>query len=265
MKEHIYTIPITEAFAEDDECPLCVCERKLEQEALSYMLGPAMMEPDHRVETNKTGFCQIHYEKMYKTGENRLAFALVVDTHMNEQLEHLKRLYDSAATDLVREAGKGFVDGAMDKLTGKKTSVDKYEAALSERLDAILGSCAICDRLEKTMGQFAGTVIYLYFKEPEFRRRVETGKGFCIKHFKLLVSSASNLGTAKRAHLLHTLSGLMLKELGRVKEDVDWFTKMFDYRNRDADWKNAKDALQRSICKLSGPADVMESGKKGTS
>lgn len=27
MKERIYTIPINEAFEQDTECPLCVCEK----------------------------------------------------------------------------------------------------------------------------------------------------------------------------------------------------------------------------------------------
>ena len=46
MKEKIYTIPVTEAFQQDCECPLCLMEEKLEEEALEYTLGASMMEPD---------------------------------------------------------------------------------------------------------------------------------------------------------------------------------------------------------------------------
>ena len=38
MKEKIYTIPLTDAFAEDSECPFCVLERKLEEEAVALSL-----------------------------------------------------------------------------------------------------------------------------------------------------------------------------------------------------------------------------------
>ena len=45
MKEKIYTIPVNEAYEIDCECPLCKLEEQLENEALDYALGAAMMEP----------------------------------------------------------------------------------------------------------------------------------------------------------------------------------------------------------------------------
>ena len=56
MKERIYTIPVSEAFREDCECPMCILEKRLEDDALKYTLGPSMMEPDSRIETNKKDF-----------------------------------------------------------------------------------------------------------------------------------------------------------------------------------------------------------------
>ena len=49
----------------------------------------------------------------------------------------------------------------------------------------------------------------------------------------------------------------MIGLLIRVKEDLDWFVAKYDYRNAGADWKNSRDALQRTIQKLEGihPAD----------
>ena len=40
MKEKIYTIPVTEAFGEDCECPLCLLESKLER-IYRILLGPS--------------------------------------------------------------------------------------------------------------------------------------------------------------------------------------------------------------------------------
>ena len=50
---------------------------------------------------------------------------------------------------------------------------------------------------------------------------------------------------------------LTRENLQRVKEDLDWLVAKYDYRNADADWRNSKDALQRSMQKVAGiyPAD----------
>ena len=50
---------------------------------------------------------------------------------------------------------------------------------------------------------------------------------------------------------------LMEENMARVEEDLTWLIDKFDYRNKDAEWKNSKDALQRSMQKLRGgyPAD----------
>ena len=83
MKETIYTIPVNEAYSVDCECPLCELEKKLETEAVQYSLGSAMMEPDYRILSNEKGYCNRHYNMMFNT-ENKLALALVLDTHLME-------------------------------------------------------------------------------------------------------------------------------------------------------------------------------------
>ena len=49
----------------------------------------------------------------------------------------------------------------------------------------------------------------------------------------------------------------METNLNRIIEDVDWFQKKFDYRFKDADWKDSKDAVQRAMQKAGSgyPAD----------
>ena len=39
MKESIHTIPLTDAFKAEDECPFCYLEREAEQHAISFALG----------------------------------------------------------------------------------------------------------------------------------------------------------------------------------------------------------------------------------
>ncbi len=50
---------------------------------------------------------------------------------------------------------------------------------------------------------------------------------------------------------------LMESNMERLFEDVAWMVEKFDYVNKDADWKNSRDAIQRGMQKLKGgyPAD----------
>ena len=80
--EQIYTIPVNEAFeasAADASCgcPLCTLYRKLEENELELILGASMMEPDVRIQTNREGFCRLHYDMMF-VRKNRLGMALTL-------------------------------------------------------------------------------------------------------------------------------------------------------------------------------------------
>ena len=50
----------------------------------------------------------------------------------------------------------------------------------------------------------------------------------------------------------------------RMEEDLVWLSDKFDYRNKDADWKTSKDAIQRGMQTLKGgyPADPVYKMKK---
>lgn len=84
MKESIYTIPVTEAFEVKCECPICELESRFEKESVDYYLGPSLMEPENRIETNETGFCARHFELMYNTQANRLGLGLILETYLQE-------------------------------------------------------------------------------------------------------------------------------------------------------------------------------------
>ncbi|MFQ7394027.1 MAG: DUF6062 family protein, partial [Lachnospira eligens] len=55
MKEKIYTIPVNDAFSSDCECPICSMYKALEDDAVSYTMGPSYMEDDIRAVTDKKG------------------------------------------------------------------------------------------------------------------------------------------------------------------------------------------------------------------
>ena len=45
---------------------------------------------------------------------------------------------------------------------------------------------------------------------------------------------------------------LYTDNLQRLADDLDWFTDKFDYRYRDAPWKNSRDAIERAVTKTNG-------------
>ena len=92
MKETIYTIPVNEAFETPCECPMCKLENRFENDRVNYYLGPSLMEPDNRIETNETGFCAKHFAMMYDTRANRLGLGLMIHTHMQEQNKKIEKL-----------------------------------------------------------------------------------------------------------------------------------------------------------------------------
>lgn len=257
MKERIYTIPINEAFDQDSECPVCICERKLENDAIEYTLGPSMMEPDTRIETNRKGFCHEHFTKLFNFGQNKLPLALIIDTHLMEQIEELEKIYDSQKGRIIKESRKNVLDSVLDAVSGKRKASGRIVDDFVEKLESLEQSCAVCDRFKANMDKLLDNVLYLYDREPDFKKKFINSKGFCLKHLKaLLVKAGEQFSQPKQAELLLNLIPLQLKALKRVQEDVNHFTKMFDYRNKDADWKNSRDAVPRSIEKICGPCEL---------
>ena len=244
MKEHIYTIPVNEAMDAGDECPFCFLQRQAERSALRYVAGPgaSYMEPEVRAATDQTGFCPEHMKKLYDYG-NTLGAALMLQTHY------------AGLLDAFRQEVEQFDHPAKKRLFGKKKAPEGEP--MWQRLQNQTESCYICDKITYNMERYYSTFFAL-LKEPEFRRKVEGSKGFCLKHFAQLMKWAeSELPEPRREWFYKTVFQLMEENLVRVKEDLDWLIAKYDYRNAGADWKNSRDALQRTMQKLAGiyPAD----------
>jgi len=235
MKEKIYPIPVSDAFAVDCECPLGVLERKLEDESIEYALGASLMEPDKRQETNELGFCKAHFEAMYNKQVNRLGLALMIDTFLQEKNSRIKKIFESKVNSLEKDAAASMVKNISIKLSTKQTDTDKLISELVAELDHIDASCAICSKLEHTIDRYIDVIFYLYFKEPDFRETFHSKKGFCLKHLKQLLSSTKKfLNPNQAAIFTKNIMEMQLTHLERIEKEVDWFTKKFDYRFNDA-------------------------------
>ena len=119
MKEKIYTIPVNDAFSSDCECPICSMYKALEDDAVSYTMGPSYMEDDIRAVTDKKGFCQKHLKKVYDC-ENRLGFALVMKTHLDRVINDIESLQDGkvAGKSMFKKADKPAVTTYTEQLEG---------------------------------------------------------------------------------------------------------------------------------------------------
>lgn len=230
MKEKIYTIPINDAFDEMGECPICSFFKKEEKDRVEYALGDSMMQPDGRIASNEKGYCNRHTDMMFAFG-NKLSHALVLET----RLAFLSEVIEKAKKNVKKPKkisfgkGKGFT-----------------ESAEFLKIDGAISGCVICDRLEEIMKAFMENLFYMYKNDDEFKKKFFASKGFCMHHFALLVKMAEkNLSGEDAVEFLDNLLNLQKENIDRVKEDVTWFTKKFDYRYKDESWKNSKDAVIR--------------------
>lgn len=210
MKERIYSIPLTDALRENCGCILCSIEKKLEDDALNYFLGPAMMEPDTREITNKKGFCRRHLPMLFDKG-NRLGLALVLETHVKE-----------LSGKMTAEKQSGFMKKGLDaSLTAKKI------------LDTA-SSCAICDKMNSQMADAAGNLAYLWAQESDFRDLFMLQGTLCPEHAGLVLSVCDNeTGNKLRDAFTESILFSQKKLLDNLYKDLHEFVLSFDYRNSD--------------------------------
>ncbi|NMA94931.1 MAG: ABC transporter substrate-binding protein [Clostridiales bacterium] len=243
MKYHIDTIPIWDAYEQKDECPLCNLEVKSEDGYIDSFLGGSVMEPATRIEVNKKGFCSNHFKMLYDA-QNRLGLALITHTYLMETFKEKEELLKELKKKL---PSRGF------RLFSKKEAKDDPIDAFTNWLDDKVSCCIICERIDYTLKRYAYTIVHLWDSDPKFKDAFKSSKGFCMNHLSLLLTMAKErLSRKKQMTLLEDLIPLQIENMDRIDEELLWFTKKFDYQNRDKPWKNSKDALPRAIKKLSG-------------
>ena len=246
MKEQLYTIPLNDAVSANDECPFCFIERSVEQDLLDFVLGSgsSYMEADIREMTDKVGFCRQHFQKMFDYG-NTLGNAWILKTHYQKIIREMKNEFAHF---------KPAKSSLKDKFRKTAESANPIGVWVREKN----ASCYVCEHFAETYNRYMDTFFYLWKQDGEFRKKIQDGKGFCLSHFGDLCEAAdSRLSSNDKEAFYNTMLPLMERNMERLAEDVAWMVEKFDYRNKDADWKNSKDAIQRGMQKLKGgyPAD----------
>lgn len=247
MKEQLYTIPLNDAVNADDECPFCFVERSVEQDLIDFVLGSSSsyMEADIREMTDKAGFCRKHFKQMFDYG-NTLGNAWILKTHYRKMIEEMRKEFARF------KPGK---TSLKDKLRKNAESGNAIGMWVHEKE----ASCYICSHFQETYDRYMDTFFYLWREDENFRKKVKEGKGFCLPHFAQICEAADRrMPDREKGDFYEAMLPLMERNMNRISEDVSWLVEKFDYRNKDADWKNSKDAIQRGMQKLKGgyPADA---------
>lgn len=251
MKEKLYTIELMDAVKSGDECPFCYLERKLEQEAIEFVLGSSYMESDIRDMTDKQGFCRKHTKIMFDYG-NSLGNAWILKSRMEYLRKQLKKEME------------GFTP-SKPSFFGKMKKSDSSGNGITSWVRGQESHCYVCGRVNETYRRMLDTFVYLAKKDHEFLDLIKQSKGFCIHHFGDLIEACEEgLGEKEKGEWFPVLFELTEKNLERVQGDINWFIEKYDYRNQDADWKDSKDAVQRTMQKIVGgyPADPVFKNQK---
>ncbi len=240
MKEEIYTIPINEALEQEGFCPFCYLKDKLEQEAVSYTLGPAMMEPEFRVFTNERGFCRRHMQDL-QAQHNALSLTLVLETHF----------------DTVKAVMENVLKSEKKSRFGKK--VKSRNEIFAENLERISASCAVCDRIEHTFSGYINTFIFMLKKEKDFTQKILASDGFCMEHFTCLAQAASEkMSEVEFEKYFVPIIEHQKRRVEKQHEDLKKFAESFDYRNAGKKLEVPRDTLVKSGYLLNGVFESKE-------
>jgi hypothetical protein len=219
IRESILTIPINEVLEPHTGCPVCLMRDMLESRTVAYIMGDAMMEPDVRIETNKTGFCERHFAQM-KNQKNRLSLALMLQTHLAQ------------------------LDG--DYFKGKPYA--KKDPRI-EKIKHTLDDCFVCNAVDRGMLRLTQTLCEMS-ADPAGQKLIAEQEMICLPHFQYLTDTAPRFLSKKNLdNFLSLITDLTKKQIELLYNDVSHFCSMYDYRNsgKDADWGNSRDSIERAI------------------
>lgn len=233
MRCQIDTIPVWEAFEADAPCPLCHDRVKTEALLVERALGASVMEPAVRMLANQLGFCARHQAMLYAR-ENRLGHALLLQSRLNEVRSQLDALFD-AETKTPRPS-----------LFARREKAAGGFAATQE-------SCLVCKQLSESAERFLYSMLHLYRHDASFQARYAAARGLCLFHIgPVLHMAREQLKGDTLAQFTADTRALFERALRQNIEDIDFFTRKFDYRNAALPWGDKRDAVERAANFLRG-------------
>ena len=93
----------------------------------------------------------------------------------------------------------------------------------------------------------------MYTKDSTVKEKFFKTKGICLSHMANLMEGADKyLSANEQQEFYDKFLPLQSANMERIYEDVAWCIEKYDYKNKDADWKDSKDAVQRGMMKMKG-------------
>lgn len=232
MKEKIYTIPITDALKNEEVCPFCALKEKLLTETIEYTVGPSYMEDDIRSVSDDLGFCNTHF-KMLLDEQNKLGVALISHTHIKNLISNIEQLYKT---------------GAVPKKTLFSRNSELETDETVKYINKTSKSCFVCDKINTTFSRYLENFYHLFVNDDNIKRLLINSKGVCYSHLsQILTDSSSKMKQKDFLELKKILIEKELKNLKILEEDLDFFIKKFDYKNKDLPWGDKRDVLDRVL------------------
>ncbi len=220
MKETIVTIPISDILEPKEGCPICRMRDILEKKAVEYIMGAAMMEPEIRIMTNKTGFCHNHFKQMLAQ-KNRLSLALMLQTHLEE----------------------------VDSELFSRKKLFEPKDAKHRKLSEINQSCFVCDEVNSHMQRLMRTFFEMS-QNKDIKELLTQQEYICLPHYDLLQSLAPVYLPKNDIKAFNELIGALAQNyIAILYSDVSHYCKMYDYHNAatNSSWGNSKDSIERTI------------------
>ena len=92
------------------------------------------------------------------------------------------------------------------------------------------------------------TAVYLWSKDDEFKVKLAAQPYFCLPHYRRLLECARDrLGKKNFPVFQKVCADIENAYIDKLREDVSWFCKKFDYRYDQEPWYDSKDAVERAI------------------
>lgn len=249
MKYHIDTIPVWDAFRQGGECPLCTLESNTEKSYVDSFLGASVMEPDTRVEVNKKGFCPHHFTMLFNA-QNRLSLALMTHTYLQETKKKFEQTSAKLCNDIAKSSSSSAALFFCKEKNNPATEFARYIKQHSSE-------CVICERMQSTLNRYAYTILHLWNTDPDFKSVLMSSRGLCLPHLATTIEIAKETLTPKKLEQwTKDILPIAVNALKLLEEELYWFTQKFDYRNQDKSWGNSKDALPRTLQKLTGKINL---------
>lgn len=233
MNNTIFTPPITEAFSQDSECPICTLQHSIESSFIKSMYDEMVMDVEFNMRLASYRCCDYHYDTLYNYPD-KLGLAVLLRWTVDAEKKEAEKFYKG----IPLEKANIFKSFMKDK--NNTPSRDKHEK-----------QCYICLHINERMKLHIENIIKLWDMDSSFKEQFNTSKGFCVKHYNALMDTAPKvLKGGSLDSFTSTLYSMQMENLTRLGEELDWFIRKHDYRFTKDPWKTSRDSVIRGVLKM---------------